>query len=134
MDLELLSSVLQQRTERLSDIEEQIDFIDALPEYDKSLYCHKKMKTDTENSLISLKAILPLLEGIEDWTKDTLHDALLGLAQDMEVKNGVVLWPLRTALSGKAFTPGGGIELAAILGKEESIRRIEKGILLLTEE
>ncbi len=134
VDLELLSSVLQQRTERLSDIEEQIDFIDVLPEYDKSLYCHKKMKTDTENSLASLKAILPLLKGIEDWTKDTLHDALLGLAQTLEVKNGVVLWPLRTALSGKAFTPGGGIELAAILGKEESIRRIEKGILLLTKE
>ncbi len=130
-DLTLLSSVLQQRTERLCDIEEQIDFIDALPEYDKELYCHKKMKTDTENSLTSLEAILPLVKDMDTWTKDSLHDALLGLAQKMEVKNGVILWPLRTALSGKAFTPGGGIELAAILGKEETIARIEKGIELL---
>ncbi len=130
-DLVLLSSVLQQRTERLCDIEEQIDFIDALPQYDKELYCHKKMKTDTENSLTSLEAILPLLQGMETWTKDNLHEALLGLAQKMEVKNGIILWPLRTALSGKAFTPGGGIELAAILGKEETIARIEKGIALL---
>ncbi len=130
-DLTLLSAVLQQRTERLCDIEEQIDFIDALPVYDKELYCHKKMKTDTENSLVSLRAILPLLEGMTDWTKDALHDALLGLAQQMEVKNGIILWPLRTALSGKAFTPGGGIELAAILGREESLRRIKSGIQLL---
>ncbi len=134
VDLVMLSSVLQQRTERLCDIEEQVDFIDALPEYDKELYCHKKMKTDTENSLTSLRAILPLLQEIEDWTKDNLHDALLGLAQKMEVKNGIILWPLRTALSGKAFTPGGGIELAAILGKAESLRRIEKGIAKLCAE
>lgn len=133
-DLTLLSAVLQQRTERLCDIEEQVDFIDALPEYDKELYCHKKMKTNTENSLTSLEAILPLLESITDWTKDTLHDALIGLAGTMEVKNGIILWPLRTALSGKAFTPGGGIELAAILGKEESIARIQKGISLLKGE
>ena len=131
IDFELLSAVLQQRTERLCDIEEQIDFINELPLYDKELYCHKKMKTDTENSLTSLEAILPLLEGMESFTKDALHEALLGLAQKMEVKNGIILWPLRTALSGKAFTPGGGIELAAILGKEETIARIKKGIELL---
>ncbi|MBQ7036525.1 MAG: glutamate--tRNA ligase [Clostridia bacterium] len=131
IDFALLSAVLQQRTERLCDITEQIDFINELPTYDKELYCHKKMKTDTENSLTSLEAILPLLKNMESWTKDELHEALLGLAQKMEVKNGVILWPLRTALSGKAFTPGGGIELAAILGKEETISRIEKGIALL---
>ncbi len=131
IDFTLLSAVLQQRTERLCDITEQIDFINELPVYDKELYCHKKMKTDTENSLTSLEAILPLLEGMESFTKDALHEALLGLAQKMEVKNGVILWPLRTALSGKAFTPGGGIELAAILGKEETISRIKKGIELL---
>ena len=131
VDLVLLSEVLQQRTERLCDITEQIDFIDAVPEYDKELYCHKKMKTDTENSLVSLKAILPVLEQAEAWTKDVLHDTLLGLAQKMEVKNGIILWPLRTALSGKAFTPGGGIELAAILGREETLRRIKDGIALL---
>ncbi len=130
-DLELLSEVLQKRTEKLSDIPEQIDFIDALPAYDKELYCHKKMKTNLENSLTALEAILPLLSAQEDWSKDALHEALLGLAAKMEVKNGIILWPLRTALSGKAFTPGGGIELAAILGKEESLKRIKAGISLL---
>ncbi|MDD6308033.1 MAG: glutamate--tRNA ligase [Clostridia bacterium] len=131
VDLTLLSAVLQQRTEKLSDIPEQIDFIDTLPAYEKELYCHKKMKTNLENSLASLKEILPRLQAVTDWTKDTLHDLLIGLAQELEVKNGIILWPLRTALSGKAFTPGGGIELAAILGKEESLARIEKGIALL---
>ncbi len=128
IDLKEVSALLQKRCEKLSDIPEQVDFFDNLPEYDIEMYTHKKMKTNPENSLVSLENILPVVEGIEDWTFDNLHDELMELIAKMEVKNGIVLWPLRVAVSGKAFTPGGGVEIAYILGKEETIKRIKKGI------
>lgn len=131
IDLKAVSELLQPRCERLSDIPEQVDFFDKLPEYDRELYTHKKMKTNPENSLEALKEVLPVLEGIDDWTKENIHDRLIELVQKLELKNGRILWPVRVAVSGKAFTPGGGVELAAILGKKETIERIEKGIELL---
>ena len=133
IDLKKISALLQQRCEKLSDIPEQVDFFDALPEYGPELYCHKKMKTNEENSLTSLRETLPVLEALEDWSFDGLHNALFELIAKMEVKNGIILWPLRVAVSGKAFTPGGGIELAEILGKEETLARIRKGIDLLSK-
>ena len=131
IDLKAVSELLQPRCERLSDIPEQIDFFDKLPEYDRELYTHKKMKTNPENSLEALKEALPVLESIDDWTKENIHDRLIELVQKLELKNGRILWPVRVAVSGKAFTPGGGVELAAILGKKETIERIKKGIELL---
>lgn len=131
IDLKAVSELLQPRCERLSDIPEQVDFFDRLPEYDRELYTHKKMKTNPENSLEALKEVLPVLEGIDDWTKENIHDRLIELVQKLELKNGRILWPVRVAVSGKAFTPGGGVELAAILGKKETIERIKKGIELL---
>ena len=131
IDLKAVSELLQPRCERLSDIPEQVDFFDKLPEYDRELYTHKKMKTNPENSLEVLKEVLPVLEGIDDWTKENIHDRLIELVQKLELKNGRILWPVRVAVSGKAFTPGGGVELAAILGKKETIERIKKGIELL---
>ena len=131
IDLKAVSELLQPRCERLSDIPEQVDFFDALPEYDRELYTHKKMKTNPENSLEALKEVLPVLESIDDWTKENIHDRLIELVQKLELKNGRILWPVRVAVSGKAFTPGGGVELAAILGKKETIERIKKGIELL---
>ena len=128
IDLMEIAELLQPRTELFTEIPEQIDFIDTLPEYDNALYCHKKMKTNEENSLTSLKEILPVLEGIEDWTKDNIHDSLFELIGKLGVKNGMILWPLRVAASGKSFTPGGGIELCVILGKNDTIVRIKKGI------
>lgn len=128
VDTMILSKCLHDRCEKFSDIPEQIDFIDALPDYDIELYSHKKMKTNPENSLVSLKAILPILEEIDTWEAEVIHDKMIELATKMEVKNGIVLWPMRVALSGKAFTPGGGIEIATLLGKEETIERIKKGI------
>lgn len=131
IDLKAVSELLQPRCERLSDIPEQVDFFDKLPEYDRELYTHKKMKTNPENSLEALKEALPVLESIDDWTKENIHDRLIELVQKLELKNGRILWPVRVAVSGKAFTPGGGVELAAILGKKETIERIKKGIELL---
>ena len=128
IDMKLVAELLQPRTELFTDIPEQIDFIDALPEYDIEMYTHKKMKTDSENSLEALKEILPVLSEVNDWTLENIHNALFALIERLEVKNGRILWPLRVAVSGKQFTPGGGVELAEILGKEETLKRIEKGI------
>ncbi len=128
IDFAALAALLQGRTQVLNEIPGMVDFIGALPEYDIELYTHKKMKTNPENSLESLKAILPVLEGLTDWNQEKIHTALFDLIAKLEVKNGIILWPLRTALSGKAFTPGGGVELAYLLGKEETLARIQKGI------
>ena len=131
IDMELLCNVLQPRAELFTDIPEQVDFIDSLPEYDIALYNNKKMKTNAETSLDALKKILPVLEGLENFTQESVHDELFRLIEQEGVKNGVILFPLRVALSGKQFTPGGGVELAVILGKQDSIARIKKGIELL---
>ena len=133
-DLHLLASVLQKRCEILTDIPEQVDFIDQMPEYDIDMYNNKKMKTNPEISKTSLEAILPVLEAIEekDWNLDNIHAKLFELIEKLGVKNGIVLYPLRVAVSGKAFTPGGGVELAAILGKEKTIERIKQAVAKLS--
>ena len=132
VDLSALCAMLQPRTEVFTDIPEQVDFIDTLPAYDNALYVHKKMKTNQENSLASLKACLPALEAVTEWTLENVHAALFDVIAQLGVKNGVVLWPVRVALSGKQFTPGGGVDLAALLGKEETLARIRKGIAQLS--
>lgn len=123
-----ISELLHTRTEVLSDIPEKVDFFDELPEYSNELYVHKKMKTTIENSLENLEKVLPILEAIENWELKTIEETVLNLVVTLGVKNGLLLWPMRTALSGKAMTPGGAFELADILGKEESIKRIKFGI------
>ena len=127
-DYGYIASLLQARTEVFTEIPEMVDFIDALPEYDNEMYCHKKMKTNLENSLESLKQVLPVLQELDDWSIDGIHDALFGLIEKLGVKNGIILWPLRVAISGKQSTPGGGVEIAYIIGKQDTIDRINKGI------
>ncbi len=131
IDLKLIAPLVQPRCDTLLDIAPQVDFFDALPEYSNELYCHKKMKTNEENSLEALGQVLPVLEGLTDWTYDAIHDALIGLAEKLELKNGRIMWPVRTALSGKAVTPGGAVELCHILGRDEALSRIHRGITQL---
>lgn len=128
IDLMKISELMHARTELLSEIPEQIDFFDALPDYSIDMYIHKKMKTTYENSLDSLEKALPVLEAITDWNLETVQTAVTSLIAEMGVKNGIVLWPLRTALSGKQFTPGGAYEISDIIGKKESLARIKVGI------
>lgn len=128
IDFMKISRLLQVRTEVLSSIPENIDFFNNLPEYDKLLYIHKKMKTDMDISYASLKAAILVLEQLKNWNENTLHDALINLANKMGIKNSQLLWPIRIAITGKAVTPGGAIEIADILGKEETIKRIKAGI------
>lgn len=133
LDLEKISRLVQTRIEVLTEIKEQVDFFNELPDYSIDLYNHKKMQTNPENSLESLEKVLPLLKSQENWSKEVLHDVIMNFVQELGIKNGKMLWPLRTALSGKPSTPGGAFDLAEILGKEESIRRIEVGIQKLNQ-
>jgi len=132
VDTRLITEMIQPRCEKLSDIPDQLDFIDVLPEYSVELYISKKMKTTPESSLEALKAALAALEAIVDWKKEIIHTILFDMIAKMGVKNGAILWPVRVAVSGKQFTPGGGIEICTLLGREESLKRIEKGIELLS--
>ncbi|MBQ7677147.1 MAG: glutamate--tRNA ligase [Lachnospiraceae bacterium] len=131
LDLHKIAGMVQTRIETFFYIAGHIDFFEAVPEYDIELYRHKKMKTTPESSLTLLEEILPALGEWEDYTNDTLYAMLSDYAKAHEYKNGYVLWPIRTALSGKAMTPGGATELLEILGKEESIKRIKEAIALL---
>ena len=128
LDLKKIAALLQTRLETLNDIARLVDFFDTLPEYSTELYIHKKMKTTEEIALSSLKASLPVLEQLSDWNETTIHDTLMSLVQELGIKNGQLLWPIRTALSGESTSPGGAMELADILGKEESLSRIKIGI------
>lgn len=128
VDLHKISAMVKTRIEKLPDITDHIDFFEAVPEYDISMYTHKKMKTDTESSLKLLKDVLPVLRGQEDFTNDALFESLKKFADEHEYKTGFVMWPIRTALSGKQMTPAGATEIMDVLGKEESIARIEAGI------
>lgn len=127
-DLERISALLQPRVDKLTDIPEHIDFIDALPEYDFELYRHKKMKTNPENALYYLALTLPVLERIEHWSEPEIQDAILRLIATVGAKTGQLMYPMRVALSGKESTPGGAVELAYLLGKAETLRRMQIAI------
>ena len=123
-----IANMVKTRIEVFPDIPGHIDFFDAVPDYDIEMYRHKKMKTTPESSLSVLKELVPVLEDHDDYTNDSLYQLLVAFAKEHEVKNGYVLWPIRTALSGKQMTPGGATELMELLGKEESIKRINDAI------
>lgn len=131
-DLKKIASLIKSRIEILPDIKDQIDFFEAVPEYDTAMYCHKKMKTNEETSLEVLKEILPRLEVWDDYSNDALFGLLKGFAEEKGYKNGYVMWPVRTAVSGKQNTPGGATEIMEVLGKAESVERIKNAIELLS--
>lgn len=131
LDLHKIAAMVKSRIEVFPDVAEHIDFFEALPEYDTAMYTHKKMKTTQETSLEVLTEVLPLLEAQEDYSNEALYALLSSYVEKKGVKNGYVMWPIRTAVSGKQMTPGGATELMEVLGKQESIDRIKKGIALL---
>ncbi len=130
-DLKKIAAMVKTRIEIFPDIKEHVDFFDTLPDYDVAMYTHKKMKTNAETSLSVLQDLLPRLEAQEDYTNDALYAALSAYVEEKGYKNGYVMWPVRTAVSGKQMTPGGATELMEVLGKEESLARIRKGIEML---
>ncbi len=131
VDLTKIADLMKTRIETFLDIAEKIDFFNELPEYDVAMYTHKKMKTNSENSLQVLKDVLPRFEQLEDYSCASIEALLKEYIAEREIKNGMALWPVRTAVSGKQMTPGGAYEIMEILGKEESLRRIRVGIDML---
>lgn len=133
LDLEKILDMVKTRIEVFPEIGEMVDFFERLPEYSAEMYTHKKMKTNAQNSLEVLRELLPILENTEDYSVDSLHDVVFEYIAQKGCKNGQALWPLRTAVSGKQMTPAGAFEIMEILGKDESISRIKKGIALLEQ-
>ena len=127
-DLRHIAQLVQTRIEIFPDIPDLIDFFEAVPEYDSTMYTHKKMKTNQETSLVVLKEVLPILEEQEDYSNDALYARLSDFVKEKGYKNGYVMWPIRTALSGKQMTPAGATEIMEIIGKEESLLRIRAAI------
>lgn len=134
VDLKKIAEMVKTRIEVFPDIPALVDFFEAVPEYDADMYCHKKMKTTKESSLEVLKEILPKLEAQEDYSNDALYQLLVNFVAEKGCKNGYVMWPVRTAVSGKQMTPAGATEIMEVLGKEESIARIQAAIEKLSKE
>ena len=133
IDLKAIADLMKTRIEVFPDITESIGFFEELPEYDVAMYTHKKMKTNSENSLVALQELLPRLEALDDFSGESLKNLVTEYVAEKGIKNGQALWPLRTAVSGRQMTPGGAYEIMEILGKEESLQRIRKGIELLCQ-
>ena len=131
LDLKKILDMVKTRIEVFPEIGAMVDFFEELPEYSADMYTHKKMKTNTDNSLEVLKGLLPSLEETDDYSVDGLHELVFEYIGKKGCKNGQALWPLRTAVSGKQMTPAGAFEIMEVIGKDESIKRIKKGIELL---
>ncbi len=133
LDLKEISKILHNRVEILGQIPAMIDFLTKLPEYEISFFVNQKMKTDKKMSIMILQKIIPVFSSIKNWNEETIKENLLTFIKKAKLKNGQVLWPIRIALSGRQFTPGGAFEIANILGKEETIKRIEFAVDKLTK-
>ena len=133
-DLRKIASMVKTRIEVFPDIAEMVDFFEKLPEYDVEMYTHKKMKTDRQSSLEVLKELLPVLETQTDYSNDALYQTISAYVEKKGYKNGYVMWPVRTAVSGKQMTPAGATQIMEILGRDESVARIREGIRKLESD
>lgn len=131
---ELLAGLLQPRLKKLSQIPEMLGFLAQLPDYECSIYVNKKMKTTLESSKQVLAELIPELTALPVWSSEALHDFLLEAATKRNCKNGQIMWPVRIAAAGQLVTPGGAVEILTVLGKEESLRRLEAGLAKLQKE
>ena len=131
MPWEKFAEILQKRTEKFTDIPDKLRFFAELPEYDKEIFVNKKSKTNLENAPVNLREAYERLKALPEWTADAIHDCLINMAVEKELKNGTVMWPVRIAAAGQTVTAGGAIEILDILGRDESLRRIEIGLAKL---
>lgn len=131
MPFEKFAEILQKRVVKLTEIPDMIDFFENIPEYDKELFVNKKSKTNLENAPVVLQEAYDRLKAMPQWNHDSIHDCLINMAQEKELKNGTVMWPVRIASAGKTVTPGGAVEILDILGREEALARLEAGLAKL---
>ena len=130
-DAAAIAALLQQRTEVLTEIPEKLGFFAELPEYDTELFTHKKSKSNEETSREILSEMIPAFEELQEWTPESILDAMKALVEKKECKNALVMWPVRIAAAGQMVTPGGAVEICHILGKEETLRRMNLGLAKL---
>ena len=130
-DLDRLCQLLQARTEIFSQLPGMVDFLAEMPELDMALFTNKKSKSTPETSKTALKFVRPILDGIADWTEASLHDTVMAAIPESGMKNATVLWPLRIAITGRAATPGGAFEMAYLLGKDETMKRLDDAMAKL---
>ncbi len=131
MDKDILQRNLQPRVEVFGELPAMVDFLTRMPEFGEELYFSKKMKTNADTARRDLPVIIDTLEKLPEWTEESVHTALLNLAAEQGVKNGVILWPARIAMAGKLVTPCGAIEIAVLLGREETLRRMKDSLAKL---
>ena len=134
IDYRRLAELMHSRTEVFNRVPEMVRFLAELPEYTTDIYTHKKMKTDSAISLQALMLARPALAGLTDFAEEPLKECLMGLTEPNGLKTGQMMWPVRIAISGLANTPGGATEIAYLLGKDETLRRIDVGIAKLQAE
>lgn len=132
MDYRRLAQLMQSRTDIFSRIPEKIAFLAKMPEYDTAIFFNKKQKSDEAVAKEVLPLLIPVLEGISDWTEEKIHDVVMENIQAWGRKNGSVLWPMRIAISGQESTPGGAFEIAYLLGKDETISRMKHSLSRLS--
>ena len=132
VDYRRLAELMQSRTDIFSRIPEKIAFLAEMPEYDPAIFFNKKQKSDETVAKEVLPLLLPVLEGISDWTEQNIHDVVMEKIQEWGRKTGSVLWPMRIAISGQESTPGGAFEIAYLLGKEETLRRMQYSLSRLS--
>ena len=130
-DFKRLGELLQNRTEVFSQLPDMVRFLAEIPEFGSDLYVNKKQKSTLESAKTALTAILPVLEGISDWTEANLHDVVMAAIPGLGMKNGQVLWPMRIAISGQMSTPGGAFEIAYLLGRDETLKRLNASLARL---
>ena len=132
-DTAAIAALLQARCEKLTEIPEKVNFFDVRPTFDVEFFTNKKAKTNPEVCRAMLEAAIPMLEALPQWDAESVHDGLIALAEKLEVKNAKLMWPVRIAAAGKLVTPGGAVEICAILGKEETLRRLRAGLEMLKQ-
>ena len=130
-DTKLIAKCLHQRTEVLGEIAPQLEFIAGCDDYSTELFVNKKSKSTLESSKQMLEQVIPALEALGDWSQESIHDCLIGLAEKLEVKNGLLMWPVRIAASGRTVTPGGAVEVLGMVGRDEALRRLKAGLAKL---
>ena len=127
-DFKRLGELLQTRTEVFNQLPGMVKFLAEMPEYDTALFVNKKQKSTTQTAKVALEKLLPVLEGVEDWTETAIHDAVMAFIPETGMKTGQLLWPMRIAISGQMSTPGGAFEIAYLLGKDETLRRMSDSL------
>lgn len=132
-DLLKISPLLQSRIGTFTDIGPMVEFLWKFPfPYDLQLFVHKKMKTTIELSAELLGEVKSFLESVSPFSSEKLYEALNAFCTEKGMKASQVLWPLRVALTGLPSTPGGATEVAEILGRDETLVRIEKSLELIS--